>query len=60
MIRQTAPVTACPAADRIPWETTDEGLREVTVETVPQKMYDTTPYVVRRTAFPVTSQTAAY
>jgi hypothetical protein len=44
----------------MPWETMDEGLREVTVETVPQKMYDTTPYVVRRTAFPVTSQTAAY
>ena len=43
--RATRPVTeaaTCLAADRIPWETTDEGLRAVTSQTAPRTMYEAT------------------
>jgi hypothetical protein len=40
MIQQATPAATCPAAVRIAFETTDEGLREVTSQTALQTMYD--------------------
>ena len=40
--RRITPTVIRPTPDRKPCETTDQGLRAVTVETVLQTMYDTT------------------
>ena len=42
VIQKTTPAATCPAPGRMPCETTDEGLRGMTVETTLQTMYDTT------------------
>ena len=47
--RHIAVAATCPVPDRMPCETTDEGLQAVTAETARQTMYDT--------AFPTKDQT---
>jgi hypothetical protein len=42
VIPPVTPVVTCPAADRIDWETTDEGLREVTSQTAGPTMAEIT------------------
>jgi hypothetical protein len=42
MSRYMAPAATCPVPDRMPCQTTDEGLRTVTAETIRQTMSEIT------------------
>jgi len=55
--RHIAVAATCPVPDRMPCETTDQGLRTVTAETALQTMYDTTLPTKDQTTVQTTSQT---